>query len=93
MQFTHGKLGIEKTCRGLKGYVVPEIYDYKDGGRIELIVDEDTLDGIRAACEDASKDGGRWDELLKAIHSYNEYKKAQRLVTQYSNAAAFNGKR
>lgn len=85
MEFTHGRKAIEKTCRGLDGFTVPEIRDSRDG-RILLTVDADTLDGIREACEEMEKSGGRWDELLKAIHSYNDFKNAQAVVAAYRPA-------
>ena len=82
MQFTNGKTSIEKPVRGLAGFTVPEIYDTKDN-RIKLIVDDDTLDGIRFACEEASKSGKRWDDLLKAICAYQRYKDAKKVVAAY----------
>ncbi len=86
MEFTNGRKAIEKTIRGLDGFTVPEIRDSRDG-RILLTVDADTLDGIYLACEELQESGGRWDEILKAIHAYNEFKKAQAVVAAYEHPA------
>jgi hypothetical protein len=82
MEFTHGRKQMEKTVRGLLGFTVPEIRDSRDG-RITLTVDADDFDAILMACEEMEKSGGRWDELLKAIYAYNEFKKAQAVVAAY----------
>jgi len=77
---------MEKTIRCLDGFTVLEIRDSRDD-RILLTVDADTLDGIRMACEEMKKSGGRWDEILKAIHAYNEFKNAQAVVAAYEHPA------
>jgi hypothetical protein len=81
MEFTNGRKAMETTIRGLDGFTVPEIRDSRDG-RILLTVDADTLDGILMACEEL-KETSRCDDIIKAIHAYNEFKKAQAVVSNY----------
>ena len=60
------------------------IVDSKDG-RILMSVDGCTLNAILEACLD--KYGQRLEELIAAIHSYQEYKRAQTLVAAYEQPA------